>query len=253
MDTSRRLQVSRTGQDGEILVMTMDRPRQRNAVDQQLADEIDAAMTELETAPGLRVGILTGGPDFFCAGTDLSLTTSPVSAAGGEYGVIRRARTRPLIAAVEGFALGGGMEIALACDLVVAAESASFGLPEAQRGVVAVCGALFRGPEKLSPNTALELLLTNTRIDADRAHALGMVNRVAPSGQALEWAVQFAEEIVLSSPQAVAGTLHAVNAERARREAAAWAHTELANLHAAASTDRAEGVTAFFEKRQPRW
>ena len=253
MSKRKALHISRTGVDGEILVMTMDRPQRRNAVDQQLADEIDSAMNQLENALGIRVGILHGGPSFFSAGTDLALTTSPVSESGGEYGMIRRTRTRPLIAAVEGVALGGGMEIALACDLVVAAQDATFGLPEAQRGVVAVCGALFRAPEKLSPNSALELLLTNTRMSAARAHELGMVNRLTPSGEALAGGIQLAEEIVASSPQAVAGTLRAVNAERTRREASAWSHTELANLDAAASSDRQEGVTAFFEKRPPRW
>lgn len=238
---------------GDVLVMTLDRPHRRNAVDQALADEIDAAMQLLETGEGIRCGILTGAGGYFSAGTDLASGSGPRTAEGGEYGFVRRRRTRPLIAAVEGFALGGGMEMVMACDLVVAAEDATFGLPEALRGLVANCGALFRGPERLPPNVALELLVTGERLTARRAHELGFVNRLAVPGGTLDAAKALAEQVTASGPAAVAAVLRAVGLERERRESSLWPLTTDAAAEAAESPDSAEGVAAFFEKRPPRW
>jgi enoyl-CoA hydratase len=238
---------------GGVLVMTLNRPQRRNAVDQDLADALDAAMTRLETEEGLRVGVVTGAEGFFSAGTDLTLDASPTTVGGGEYGFVRRSRTRPLVAAVEGFALGGGMEMVLACDLVVAAEDATFGLPETLRGVVANCGALFRAPERLGPQVTAELLLTGVRLPARRAHELGLVNRIAATGDALEAALVLAAEIGRASPNAVATTLRALFASRARREADEWPLTEEAAATIARSPERAEGIAAFFERRPPRW
>lgn len=250
-DAGRSLRVE--CQDGGVLVMAMHRPERRNAVDQPLDDALDAAMHRLEHEDDLRVGVLTGDGGYFSAGTDLTLEASPTTPGGGEYGFVRRSRTRPLIAAVEGFALGGGMEMVLACDLVVAAEDAVLGLPETLRGVVANCGALFRAPERLGPQVALELLLTGSRIPAPRAHALGLVNRLTPPGAALDAALGLAAEVRAASPDAVAATLRATFASRARREAEDWQLTERAAAEAAASPDRAEGIAAFFAKRTPRW
>ncbi|SNR80943.1 enoyl-CoA hydratase-related protein [Blastococcus mobilis] len=250
-DPARTLRVEH--RHGGVLVMTMQRPERRNAVDQPLADAIDAAMHRLEHEDGLRVGVLTGDGGYFSAGTDLTLEASPTTPDGGEYGFVRRSRTRPLIAAVEGFALGGGMEMVLACDLVVAAEDAVLGLPETLRGVVANCGALFRAPERLGPQVAMELLLTGSRLAAPRAHALGLVNRLAPPGAALDTALELATEVCGASPDAVAATLRAAFASRTRREADEWELTERAAAEAAASPDRAEGIAAFFAKRTPRW
>jgi enoyl-CoA hydratase/carnithine racemase len=250
-DAVETLSVER--RDGGVLVMTMRRPERRNAVDQPLADALDAAMHRLEHEDGLRVGVLTGGGGYFSAGTDLTLDASPTTADGGEYGFVRRSRTRPLIAAVEGFALGGGMEMVLACDMVVAAEDAVLGLPETLRGVVANCGALFRAPERLGPQVAMELLLTGSRLPAPRAHGLGLVNRLAAPGAALDAALGLAADVCAASPQAVAATLRATSASRTRREAEEWRLTERAAAEAAASSDRAEGIAAFFAKRTPRW
>lgn len=239
--------------DGGVLLMTMDRPRRRNAVDQQLADALDAAMARLEHEQGLRVGVLTGAGGNFSAGTDLTLGASPATRDGGEYGFVRRSRTRPLVAAVEGFALGGGMEMVLACDLVVAAEDTTFGLPETLRGVVANCGALFRAPERLGPQVAAELLLTGTRLTAFRAHQLGLVNRLAPPGGAAATALDLAIEVLQAGPEAVAVTLRALFESRERREAEEWTRTERAAAAVAGSPERAEGIAAFFEKRPPAW
>ena len=145
---------------GRVLVVTMQREAKRNAVDRQLADELDAALNLLDDDPDLWVGVLTGTPNVFSAGSDMTAAGDNVTERGGEYGIIRRVRRTPLVAAVEGPALGGGMEIVLACDLVVASTSATFGLPEVARGLVATSGALFRAARLLPVNLAREMLLT---------------------------------------------------------------------------------------------
>ena len=146
-----------------VLVMTISRPEARNAINSAVASGLAAALDRLDEEPALSVGVLTGGPTVFSAGTDLIAGAGEPTERGGNYGVVRRRRGKPLIAAVEGLALGGGMEIALACDLVVAGRGAAFGLPEVARGVVATCAGLFRGPRALPLNVARELLLTGDR------------------------------------------------------------------------------------------
>ncbi|MGD9958314.1 enoyl-CoA hydratase-related protein [Nocardioides sp.] len=239
--------------EGSVLVLTIRRGAKRNAIDQDLADQLCLALARLDQDPALRVGVVTGEPPGFCAGTDLSLEASPRSADGSEYGVIRRARRKPLIAAVEGFALGGGFEIVLACDLVVAASDARFGLPEVKRGLVANCGALFRAPDRLPPTIAMELLLTGEPIGAERAHSVGLVNRLAAPGQALGTALQLARSVAANSPVAVRETITAVLRAREQQEAALWPLTEAASEAASTSPDRQEGITAFFERREPTW
>ena len=160
----------------------MQREAKRNAVDRQLADELDGALNLLDDDPELWVGVLTGTASVFSAGSDMTAAGDNVTERGGEYGIIRRVRRKPLIAAVEGPALGGGLEIVLACDLVVAATTATFGLPEVARGLVATSGALFRAARTLPVNLAREMLLTGQPIDAARAHAAGLVNRLAEPG-----------------------------------------------------------------------
>lgn len=246
-----RTELIGTGHD--VLLITIDRPAKRNAIDQFTAEQLDAAMERLEHEEGIRVGILTGAGGYFCAGTDLTSTAPPATEAGGSYGLVRRVRTRPLIAAIEGVALGGGMEIALACDLVVAAEDSAFGLPEALRGLVANCGALFRGAEKLTPNVALELLLTGERMGAARAQQLGFVNWLTAPKHAVEGAVQMAEAICRSGPHAVAAALTAIGTARHEHEASLWPLTEAAAVANTSGPDAREGVQAFFEKREPSW
>ncbi len=169
-----------------VLVVTIRREEKRNAIDDELAEGISAALDRLDDDPELWVGMLTGTPTVFSAGSDLARTSGGSSAAtarGGEYGVIRRDRVKPLIAAVEGPALGGGFEIVLACDLVVASRTASFGLPEVKRGLVPTCGGLFRSSRALPLNVAREMLLTGDRLDPERAYALGLVNVLAEPGR----------------------------------------------------------------------
>jgi enoyl-CoA hydratase len=236
-----------------ICVIRMDRPAKRNAINPEMTLALDAALNEFEDDPNLWVAVLTGYREGFCAGTDLAETSGPRTTRGGEYGVIRRARRKPLIAAVEGMALGGGMEIVLACDLVVASASASFGLPEARRGVIATCGGLFRAQRALPLNIARQILLTGDPITADRAYQLGLVNEVTESGAALESAIALAQRIVLNSPIAVQESLLATHKAFEQADSAGWADTETAFEAVLQSADMAEGITAFFERRPPQW
>jgi enoyl-CoA hydratase len=243
----------RTERRGRVLVVSMQREHKRNAVDRQLADAVDAALNELHDDPDLWVGVLTGTDAVFSAGSDLASRGDYVTDRGGEYGVIRRVRRKPLIAAVEGLALGGGFEIVLACDLVVAARSARFGLPEVSRGLVPTCGALFRGPAVLPLNLAREMILTGAPVDAARLHAAGVVNLLADPGGALDAAVELAEQICRNAPLAVQACLAAVNGWAARSDVDGWAATTEAMDAIAGSHDQQEGVRAFFERRDPEW
>ena len=243
----------RCDRDGPVLVITMCREHKRNAVDRALADAIDLALNQLEDDPDLRVGVLTGGTQVFCAGSDLKSRGDYVTERGGEYGVIRRRRGKPLIAAVEGLALGGGMEIVLACDMVVAATDARFGLPEVMRGVLPTCGALFRALVALPPNIAREMVLSGEPIDAARAHALGLVNQLSAPGEALARALVLARRIGDNAPLSVQASLQAMNGLLAAADAAGWEATAKALAVISGSADYTEGVQAFFERRAPVW
>lgn len=239
--------------EGGVLLLTLDRPAQRNALDRELTDALSAALDQLDDDPTLHVGILAGNGPAFCAGTDLHEEKSPATDRGGEYGVVRRRRTTPLIAAVEGPALGGGMEVVLSCDLVVAGADARFGLPEVARGLVATCGGLFRAADRVPPAIAAELLLTGDPIGAERAHQVGLVNVLTEAGGALAGARALAARITRNSPDAVAASLRALHDSRGPAEAVGWTATDKAIATIATSPDPAEGISAFFERRAPRW
>ncbi len=239
--------------DGPVLVVSMERAAKRNAIDRVMADELDQALNQLDDDEDLWVGILTGTAEVFSAGSDLTAGGDYVSTRGGEYGVIRRQRRKPLIAAVEGPALGGGLEIVLACDLVVASRAARFGLPEVRIGVVPTCAGLFRGPRALPVNVARELILTGRPLDAARAYDLGMVNMITEPGAAMESALALARDICVNSPVAVQACVAAVNAILAESDPIGWRETERALGTVTASNDAREGVAAFLERRPPRW
>ncbi|TIC88852.1 enoyl-CoA hydratase [Nocardioides sp. GY 10113] len=239
--------------DGGVLVMTLNRPAKRNALDRSLTDALSAALDTLDDDPSLHVGIVGAQGPVFSAGTDLTEPASPATDRGGEYGAVRRRRSTPLIAAVDGPALGGGFELVLACDLVVAGRDARFGLPEVARGLVPTCAGLFRAPDRLPPTIAAELVLTGDPIDADRAHQVGLVNVLVAAGEALEAARALAARIQRNSPDAVSAALRALHDGRAPAEATGWTATDLAIERMLRSPDVTEGVTAFFERRRPRW
>jgi enoyl-CoA hydratase len=242
-----------TTRHGHVAVITLERAEKRNAVNQPLADAIDTALAALDDDPDLRVGILTGGADVFSAGTDLAVLGFIGTDRGGEYGIIRRTRAKPLIAAVEGIAFGGGMEIVLACDLVVASRDARFGLPEVKLGLVPTCAGLFRAPRALPLNLARELILTGDPIDAERAHHAGLVNVLTDPGDAVAGALELAGRIAANGPLAVQSCLRAVNDYVADDDPAGWSATEAAKAIALPSDDAAEGDRAFFDKRPPEW
>jgi enoyl-CoA hydratase/carnithine racemase len=242
----------RSERRGRVLVVRIEREAKRNAIDRVTAEGIDEALNQFEDDGELWAAVITGTATVFSAGTDLK-DGGGRTERGGEYGVIRRRRSKPLIAAVEGPAFGGGFEIALACDLVVAARTARFALPESRRGVVASSGALFRAMRALPLNVARELLITGTVLDADRAYQIGFVNRVTEPGQALTVALELAEDICASSPVSVSASLTALAAQHEADDAAGWEVTAEAVERVTGSDDMKEGVSAFFEKRPPRW
>jgi enoyl-CoA hydratase/carnithine racemase len=238
--------------EGRVLVISMQRASKRNAINRAVADALDDALSELDDDEGLWAGVLTGTPDVFSAGSDLTALGDYVT-DGGEYGIIRRARRKPLIAAVEGPALGGGLEIALACDLVVAAKTARFGLPEVRIGVVPTCAGLFRGPRTLPLNVARQLILTGRPIDAPRAYEVGFVNVLTEPGQALAEAERLAQEICENAPVSVQSCLAAVNTLAGAEDENGWEQTDAALAAASSSADAREGVRSFLEKRPPAW
>ena len=242
-----------TERHGHVLLIRMQRPEKRNAVDPAMTAGLDAALNELDDDPGLWCGVLAGDAVAFCAGTDLASGAGPPTDRGGNYGVVRRDRATPLIAAVEGIAYGGGFEIVLACDMVVAGREARFGLPEVARGLVANCGALFRTPRPLPLNVAKQMLVTGAPLGAERAHALGLVNELTEPGGALDAALALAEQVCANSPTAVAASLRALEDVVGEPDARGWAATDRASAAIADSADRAEGIAAFLEKRPPRW
>lgn len=242
-----------TAVHGPVLVVRLDREHKRNAIDAETAAGISAALDRLDDDPDLWCGVLTGTATVFSAGTDLTSAQMPRTDRGGEYGIIRRRRTTPLIAAVEGPVLGGGFEIALACDMIVAGDTARFGLPESQRGLVPTCGALFRTARALPAPLSRAMLLAGRTIDADQALAHGLVTDVVPAGTALAAARELADQVCRSSPAANRLIMAALTEIDAAGEAAGWAATDAAAAAMLATDDMAEGVRAFFGRREPRW
>lgn len=247
------MDVVEVAQAGRVTIVTINREDKRNAINADVAAGIDAAFNDFEDDPDQWVAILTGGPNMFCAGTDLKNGPGRPTERGGEYGLIRRRRTKPLIAAVEGLAFGGGFELCMASDMVVAANDARFALPEVKRGVIANSGALFRTARLVPPNIAKELLLTGSEISAARAAELGFVNRVVPKRSALSSAIELAETVAANSPVSVRNTLQAVDSLLGATDDAGWSATARGVAEVMASDDMKEGVAAFLEKRDPQW
>jgi len=246
----------RTERRDSTLLITIDRPEVRNAVNAAVAAGIAGALDELDGEDSLSVGILTGAGGFFCAGMDLGAFVrgeSPWFGDRGFAGIAQRASTKPLIAAIEGFAVAGGMEIALACDLIVAARGAKLGIPEAKRSLVAAGGALLRLPRRMPYHVVMELALTGDPLPAERFHDFGVVNRLAEPGAAVETALELAGAIAKSGPLAVAAS------KRILQEQFDWTTTEMFERQGAisgpvfASEDAKEGANAFKEKREPAW
>ena len=249
--------VRRDRVDG-VLVVTIDRPQVRNSLDLDSAVEFAAALDELDETDELRVAVITGAGGSFCAGMDLKAfaTTGlrPEVPGRGFAGITRRPPRKPVIAAVEGHALGGGLEVVLSCDLVVAAADAVFAMPEAKRGLIAGSGGLLRLPRRMPLNVAMELGLTGRPFTAQEAHGWGLVNRVAESGAALEAALALAAEVLAAAPLSVELTKQLLTGPAAVLPwGEAFAEQDRLLDLLAASDDAREGAAAFIEKRPPAW
>ena len=243
----------RTERDGGTLVITLDRPHARNALDGAAAHALTAALDELDADAELVVGILTGAGGTFSSGMDLKAWLAgdrPEIKGRGLGGLTLTPPATPLIAAVEGYALAGGFEMVLACDLVVAAEDAVFGLPEVTRGLMAGSGGLLRLPSRLPAGVAMEHALTGAPITAVDAHRWGLVNRLTPPGEALDGALALARQIAANGPLAVRATKALVSRGV---DAAAWRLQDVLLGGLLASADAREGAAAFVEKRPPVW
>jgi enoyl-CoA hydratase len=242
-------------QDG-VLTITINRPAARNAMTLAAAEAIAAALDELDNNDDLLAGILTGAGGNFCAGMDLKgfLRGERPSIPGrGFGGLTARPPRKPLIAAVEGYALAGGFELVLACDLVVAADNAQFGVPEVKRGLAATAGGLVRLPRQLPYRIALELALTGDMFPAARAHGYGLVNRLTPPGGALAEAHRLAQAIAANGPLSVAASKRVVQESQDWSTQDMWSRQAALTEHVFTSADAREGSAAFAEKRKPVW
>jgi enoyl-CoA hydratase len=243
---------------GHYAVITINRPQARNAVNGAVANGIEAGIDRLEESDDLWVGILTGVPPVFCAGADLKEINSGNAAAlatakGGFGGIATREREKPVIAAVDGPALAGGTEITLSCDLIVASRSATFGIPEVKRSLVAAAGGLFRLGRKIPLNIAMECALTGDPISAEAAHHHGLVNVLCDDGQALDRAMELADRICANAPIAVRESRKVVLAGTNAPDDVGWKLSTEGMAKAMRSADFSEGLTAFIEKRPPNW
>jgi enoyl-CoA hydratase/carnithine racemase len=240
---------------GHVQVITISRPEARNALDGAAARALAAAADELDGDDALRVGVLTGAGGTFCAGMDLKawMRGDKPMIPGRGFGITMTPPRKPLIAAVEGYALAGGFELMLACDLVVAGEGSKFGVPEVKRALVSGGGAALLLPRRIPFAAAMELLLTGEQVTAARAAELGLVNRLVPDGAALDGALALAEVIAANGPLAVAVTKQIARAQADWTVAEGWQRQEELYKPVFDSADAREGAAAFAEKRAPVW
>ncbi|MCP5055734.1 MAG: crotonase/enoyl-CoA hydratase family protein [bacterium] len=241
-----------TERHDRILVITLNRPEARNAVNGPLADALNAAVEELDNDPGLTAAVLTGAGGGFSSGMDLKWFATQGPPVG--FGKFLQAGARkPLIAAIEGFALAGGLELALTCDLLVAANNVKFGIPEAKRGLFAAGGALMRLPRVVPHGVAMEMALTGDPISAERALELGLIARVSEPGNALDVALDLARQIARNAPLSVAMSKKLIVDSYGRTEEEFWSHQGPESGKIFTSKDAQEGARAFAEKREPEW
>ena len=243
-------------QRDRILIITINRPAARNAINAAVTSGVAAALDQLDERKDLSIGIVTGAGGTFCAGMDLKafLRGEQVAIPGrGLAGLTARPPVQPLIAAVEGYALAGGFELALACDLVVAAEDAKFGIPEVKRGLVAGAGGLIRLPQRMPPNVAMEYALTGDFFSAADAQRYGLANRVTPPGGALDAAIELAGRITANAPLSITSTKEVIVKSADWTTEDMWRHQQEIVQPIFGSADAREGASAFAEKRAPVW
>jgi enoyl-CoA hydratase len=239
-----------------IMTVTLNRPKAKNAANKALAVGVAAAMDELDSNDDIRVAILTGAGGTFCSGMDLKAFVTgemPMVEGRGFAGITEKPPQKPLIAAVEGYALAGGLELMITCDLIVAADNAKFGIPEVKRGLAAAAGGLIRLPRQIPSRLAMELALTGDFITAERAHSMGLINRVVPAGTALDAAKELAAAICANGPLAVRISKQVVAQSGDWSSEEMWQKQQEVVMPIFTSEDAIEGATAFAEKRAPNW
>jgi enoyl-CoA hydratase len=242
--------------DGRVLIVRMNRPEARNAIDIAMSQQLAAAVDQLDADPDLSVAVLTGEGGTFCAGMDLKAFLRgerPSIPGRGLGGMTQTPPRKPIIAAIEGWALAGGCELALSCDLITAGEGAKFGLPEVKRGLVAAAGGLFRLADRIPRQIALEAILTGDPILAPRAYELGLVNRLTADGGALEAALQLAGTIAANGPLAVQASKEVFSTAPNWPAQYRFLLQKTITDPVFESNDAKEGATAFAEKRAPHW
>ncbi len=242
--------------DDGVIVLTMNRPEARNAMNKNMAEKISAAMDKMEADDNVRVAILTGNGGTFCSGMDLKgflKGETPTVKGRGFGGLTQYTLDKPLIAAVEGYALAGGFELMLSCDLVVAAEDAKFGIPEVKRSLVAAGGGVLRLPEQIAPRLAMEMALTGDFISAERAYEIGLINQIVPKGEALQGAKDLAARIAVNGPLAITATKKIMTQYQDWSRADMWKRQQEFLDPVFSSEDAMEGAKAFAEKRPPQW
>jgi enoyl-CoA hydratase len=238
-----------------ILIITLNRPEAKNAVNQELAEGVAAALDRLDGEADLRVGIITGAGGTFCSGMDLKgflRGERPFVPGRGFAGLTEAPPKKPLIAAVDGYALAGGFETAIACDLIVANKDAKFGIPEVKRGLAAAAGGLMRLPRQVSPRIAMEMALTGDFMSAQRGYEIGLINRLT-DGVALDAALELAAAITANGPLAVAASKQVMVQSREWAETDMWKKQQEIVGAVFTSSDAREGAAAFAEKRAPNW
>ncbi|MBK8199427.1 MAG: crotonase/enoyl-CoA hydratase family protein [Acidobacteria bacterium] len=243
---------------GNVAVITMNRPEARNAINGEMAATMEAALDQMESDPEVWVGILTAVGKAFCAGADLKEISAGNGGAlstkkGGFAGIAKRERTKPLIAAITGSALAGGTEVALSCDMIIAADDTNFGLPEVKRSLVAGAGGLFRLPRVVGKAVALEAILTGDPLSSQRAYELGMVNKVVPEAQVMDEAMKLAARITANAPLAVAASRAVAIEATTKTDDELWKDSGKAFASIVGTEDYKEGPRAFIEKRAPVW
>ena len=244
--------------NGHVAIITMNRPEARNAINGEMAATMEAALDQMESDPEVWVGILTAVGKAFCAGADLKEISAGNGSAlstkkGGFAGIARRERTKPLIAAITGSALAGGTEIALSCDMIIAADDTNFGLPEVKRSLVAGAGGLFRLPRQIGKAVALEAILTGDPLSSQRAYELGMVNKVVPEAEVMAEAEKLAGRITANAPLAVAASRAVAISATSKTDEELWKDSGVAFASIINTEDYKEGPKAFIEKRAPVW
>jgi enoyl-CoA hydratase/carnithine racemase len=239
-----------------VMTITLNRPKAKNAANRALALAVVEAVDELDSNDDIHVAILTGAGGTFCSGMDLKAFVTgelPSIEGRGFAGLTEQPPRKPLIAAVEGYALAGGLELAISCDLMVAADNAQFGIPEVKRGLAAAAGGLMKLPRQIPSRLAMELALTGDFIGAERAYEMGLINQVVPAGTALDAAKKLAAKIAANGPLAVAVSKQVVLESADWNAEEMWAKQGAIVMPVFSSEDAIEGATAFAEKRAPNW